>query len=873
MLWGTSTGIAQQSSSREEQVKSALQKLSTESRARGADLNYLTNSRGGVDIVYGELSDAVPLLAQGDHTARGFIEANKGLFGIQDVEKELLFTSDLRDEHGMEHVRFQQMYDGIPVYQRTLTVHLNKARRVHSVTANFVPAVKLETTVPSFSNLEAIDRIKAANGIRKALIEKAALVVFCDSENDREYLAYAVTIAAGLKFDKTLIVDARTGDVLREFTNIHTGSVNGSGTDAFGNTVNPLHIYQGTDFSTGGSTLLNNYIRGTKGAYNMVDLVHTGLGNVYGLNANHDDMVNGLYYDFSKVDYLYHTSSTFSSTNNVHKAGVSGAVNFEATLMYYQTKHGRNGIDHAGMPVIHIQDWYDSTDPINAFWNGSLGFMAFSLGGTYGSTTYRPLSAALDVVAHELTHGVTDRTSQLQYQNHSGALNESISDIFGYLVEAYAQGSYTDWLLGEDVYQSPSSAFRSFSNPNAYQQPDRVGGTYYVTPTSNPNSSNDYGGVHTNSGIPNKAFYLMTQGGTHYTVAVNPFSSTLSTSADLVAALWYLCNTGGYFTATTDFTQARTAMESACSALYAGDAAKLLTVKNAWYSVGVGSNPGGGGGGTVTLFSEGFEINTVPGGPWTAYDNNSTSGRDYWGDKSSSGGARVHGGSWSAWCADNGRTSTYDNNMNAYMQHGGVNISGYTGVQVSFWTWYSTYNSNDYVSFQYYNGSSWVEFTGGRMYGSSGGWVQKTYTVPPAAGTNFRFRWIFYSNSSSVAEGAYVDDILVTGTSGAMIAKDGEPVIVGTPAKFALLGNYPNPFNPSTHIRFELPSEERVVLKVYNSMGQEVRTLIDETRGAGVHSVVWDGRNQAGQQVSTGVYVYRLQAGTNVATRKMLMIK
>ncbi len=96
---------------------------------------------------------------------------------------------------------------------------------------------------------------------------------------------------------------------------------------------------------------------------------------------------------------------------------------------------------------------------------------------------------------------------------------------------------------------------------------------------------------------------------------------------------------------------------------------------------------------------------------------------------------------------------------------------------------------------------------------------------------------------------------------------------VQSPATFALQQNYPNPFNPTTHISFQLPSGQPVLLNIYNSQGQLVRTLIDETLNPGTHSVPWNGFDQAGHQVAAGLYVYILRAGEFAATRKMLYIR
>jgi hypothetical protein len=93
------------------------------------------------------------------------------------------------------------------------------------------------------------------------------------------------------------------------------------------------------------------------------------------------------------------------------------------------------------------------------------------------------------------------------------------------------------------------------------------------------------------------------------------------------------------------------------------------------------------------------------------------------------------------------------------------------------------------------------------------------------------------------------------------------------PAAFSLAQNYPNPFNPVTTIEYTLSGHSNVLLKIYNLIGQEIITLVDETQNSGIHSVVWDGRDRSGQVVSSGIYIYRLQAGTDVQSRKMVFMR
>jgi hypothetical protein len=97
--------------------------------------------------------------------------------------------------------------------------------------------------------------------------------------------------------------------------------------------------------------------------------------------------------------------------------------------------------------------------------------------------------------------------------------------------------------------------------------------------------------------------------------------------------------------------------------------------------------------------------------------------------------------------------------------------------------------------------------------------------------------------------------------------------ILGIPKTYAVSQNYPNPFNPNTTIRYQLPMHSQVKLSVYNVLGQRVRTLLDNQVEAGYHVVEWDGMNDAGNQIASGVYIYRFEAGDYRRTLKMIMMK
>jgi len=211
------------------------------------------------------------------------------------------------------------------------------------------------------------------------------------------------------------------------------------------------------------------------------------------------------------VDFTDADNNWNNVNANKDQYATDGHWGTEKTYDYYFTKFNRNSVDNAGFALnsyVHTNlVAFGYGNNINAFWDGSR--MTYGDGGTSGSTTYTPLTA-LDVCGHEITHGVTERTSNLVYSKESGAMNEGFSDIFGTAIEFYAKGTGGNWMIGENI----GAAFRNMANPNQFSQPDTYGGTFWVNTTScTPTNNNDQCGVHTNSGVLNFWFYLLSQGG------------------------------------------------------------------------------------------------------------------------------------------------------------------------------------------------------------------------------------------------------------------------------------------------------------------------------------------------------------------------
>ena len=207
---------------------------------------------------------------------------------------------------------------------------------------------------------------------------------------------------------------------------------------------------------------------------------------------------------------------------------------------------------------------------------------------TYGDgdgVNYGPL-VSLDIVGHEIAHGVTEYSANLVYSYESGALNESFSDIFGESIENFAQGN-NDWLMGDHIGAGGSGgALRSMSNPNAYNQPDTYLGTNWYS------GSGDNGGVHYNSGVQNFWFYLLSVGGN----GTNDNGDSYSVSAigmDTAASIAYR-NLAVYLNSNSQYDDARAGAIQAAIDLYGAGSAEEIAVTNAWHAVGVGAAYDGG---------------------------------------------------------------------------------------------------------------------------------------------------------------------------------------------------------------------------------------------------------------------------------------
>jgi len=246
---------------------------------------------------------------------------------------------------------------------------------------------------------------------------------------------------------------------------------------------------------------------------------------------------------------------------------------FGATYKLYWEVFQRNSIDDAGMPldgVVHYGQGYD-----NAFWDGNR--MIF---GDGDGQLFNRFTISLDVIGHELTHGVTEHTIGLNYWQQPGALNESISDVFGSLVKQYQLGQsadQADWLIGAGLLTSNvhGEALRSMKSPGeAYDDPVLGKDPQPAHMRDFVETTTDNGGVHTNSGIPNHAFYLL--------------ATKLGGNAwDKAGEIWYLTIRDPQLKPTARFRTFALGTRRAARRLYGIGSPEEGCVVEAWGEVGV----------------------------------------------------------------------------------------------------------------------------------------------------------------------------------------------------------------------------------------------------------------------------------------------
>lgn len=244
-----------------------------------------------------------------------------------------------------------------------------------------------------------------------------------------------------------------------------------------------------------------------------------------------------------------------------------------ATYTLFAEAFGRASIDGAGLPLlatVHYGKQYD-----NAFWDGNQMVFGDGDGQVFGRFT-----SSLSVIGHELGHGVTQYTSDLTYQGQSGALNESVSDVFGALVEQHSKGqsaAEASWLIGEGLFtdQVQGNALRSMKAPGTAYDDDVLGKDPQPGHMDDfEETQDDNGGVHLNSGIPNRAFYLA--------------ATAIGGNAwDQAGTIWYETMAGDLVSSGATFAEFAAATATTAVELFGAESTEHIAVIDAWSTVGL----------------------------------------------------------------------------------------------------------------------------------------------------------------------------------------------------------------------------------------------------------------------------------------------
>ena len=981
---------------------------------------------GTVRWLEGPLSpppSALTLQKQAQTTAQAafaVLKSQATLLKLKNPAEELSLMSSTHDEISFDHVRFQQVYQGIPVWGRDLYVHFNAQGSAYLINGTYEPTPVGVETSPAKSPADALQLVVnnlTAEGRYQPLSPEASSflglagpteeLVLYPTPQGTFRLGYDVNIHPNLVEWYSYIIDAQDGTILNRIAR-HCTLLPNHNTQApviSGElNIQPPQVstvFAGS-FADATAKDLNNVNQSLRvwnngaGTYYMIwDLpnLNAGQSQLPDSPSGGGITISANNQDLGQNTQLAHNTSPNNTWSD--PAAVSAHYNMKVAYDYYTTTHNRKAIDNKDasiMSITHVTQGGKGMD--NAYWSDRL--MAYGDGDQF----FKPLAGALDVSGHEMTHGVIQNSAGLIYQTQSGALNESFADVFGIMIDR------TNYLLGENITKAGTgkTAVRDLSNPKnpSVVSPQPAAMSEY----QNVGTNDDNGGVHANSGIPNKAAY-------------NVIIAIGRTKTELI---YYRALTK-YLTRNSQFGDCRKAVAQAATDLVGQSgitSADVVSCNAAFEAVGITATTGSGTGSTgndippvsggkqyiAFMLDDGqiglYDPSTLQAATFTSTSaaarsangdhaqlSTGLSGQKIWFINKSgqlafvdiaSGVVSVFqqlkiqqtGDLWNASVSPDERyvaiASAYASDANLYIYDGnqlskipldpessqsGVKVQTIQYPDVVSW---SPNMSKPKIGFDAFNqvdvGTStklsyWsmyeIDFSLGKIYGLIGsqpnnvsiGNLTYSNTDPDflafnyvdATGkfdtyvANFNTGQVQALNipSNSLSGSAITDaerptfspddtklclsspakkSLLVfdAGTGkitpatfqvalynprwfiqgGKVTTTNAESVDI--PTEFRLHNNYPNPFNPSTKIDYDVPSRSHVQLAVYDILGQLVRTLINADHSNGHYSVAWDGTNETGRQVATGMYIYRLEAAdgsgsATVLSKKMMLLK
>ena len=494
---------------------------------------------------------------------------HRDIFQLDDPASELQVTASYTDHLGKQHLRFQQRYNNVPIWGHDLAVHFNPDGSMYAFNAHYSPTPRnIESTDIRVTKEQAIG--KAISGLaERVMIEPlndwartvlsyngpSCTKYIWSEQNDRQpHLVWHVEIRPNFRDCWYYFIDTQSGKILQAYNATNSdGPTTSVATDLNGNNQT-LNVYE----------LSNTYymLDASRSIWqtNQPDILNDPKGGLLTLDAGGKDLGQN-----TSISHVTSNNNTWSD-----RTSVSAHSNVGEVFQYYFGTHNRRGIDGKGSTVISVIHVTQGGQPMdNAFWNGAV--MAYG----DGNSAFRPLAGSLDVAAHEMTHGVIQHTVGLEYKFQSGALNESLADIFGVMVDR------EDWQLGEDVVLTsvfPSGALRDMQDPHNGGSSINDNGWQpaHMDEFLNLTINEDNGGVHINSGIPNRACFLMGD----------------AIGKDKTEKIYYRLMDAGYLNSQSSFIDMRLAAIRAATDLYNDPSAEVSAVKAAFNGVGITDGDG-----------------------------------------------------------------------------------------------------------------------------------------------------------------------------------------------------------------------------------------------------------------------------------------
>ena len=522
---------------------------------------------------------------------KAFLDRNRDIFGIRDASSELNLAGAETDQHGLRTLRFAQRHDGVPVYGGDLLAHLDAEGDLTSVNGNYLPGISVDTA-PSVTSAEAVGIAKSALGIADADLRNTLgpeLMVY--PKDEAYHLAWCLTLVASKPAGEwKCFVDAKSGTLIEKWNDAKYADVLLTGKGVLGETLTVHGYYQNWQavywldwapwpysppwWDQTGAYILPGYglVDTTKAMFNpSLEKGYIGTVNVGGQDVTLHKALNQPAYVCAR--YTTNFAGLFSGLYSTWD--FSGHYNAGKVYDYWKNHFNRNSINNAGMTInVNVNCMFGS-DATNAMWSKNPdgwwpdGAVYF---GSGDGTTALGQSGSLSCVTHELTHGVTNYTCNLEYKNQSGAINEGFSDSFSYALRASAGDPNAHLYNGEGCWLASPGYLRNLQNPHLGYNPEPYSfGAMPANMDEYVTTDQDNGGVHINMSIISHTFYLNCQ----------------SIGVQKGEQVWYRTQTH-YCTTTTDFGQLREYAVNAASDLY-GKGAEYAAVANAFASVGIGN--------------------------------------------------------------------------------------------------------------------------------------------------------------------------------------------------------------------------------------------------------------------------------------------